>query len=71
MEQKGSIWFVIVSPKTPDLPILDCYCTKSRLQSETGAIAEAKSRVDKALAGCFFDFAIREGRARTGYSPGA
>jgi hypothetical protein len=48
-QQEGSIWCVTVSPKTPDLPILNCYCTKARLQSEADAIGEAKSRVDKVL----------------------
>jgi hypothetical protein len=51
VEQKGSIWFITIYPKTPDLPILHCYCSKARLQSEADAIAEAKSRVDRALAG--------------------
>jgi hypothetical protein len=50
VEQKDSIWLITVSPKTPDLPILHCYCTKSRLQSEADAMAEAKSRVDTVLA---------------------
>jgi hypothetical protein len=50
VKQEGSMWFVTVSPKTPDLPILHCYCTKSRQQSEADAIAEAKTRVDKVLA---------------------
>jgi len=44
------LWFIIVSPKTADLPILRCYCTKARLQSEADALAEAKSRVDRVLA---------------------
>ncbi len=25
VERKGSIWLTTASPKTPDLPILDCY----------------------------------------------
>jgi hypothetical protein len=50
LEQKGSIWFIAVSPKTPDLPILRCYCTKALLKSEADDIAEAKSRVDRILA---------------------
>jgi hypothetical protein len=45
VERKGSIWFITACPKTPDLPILHCYCSKARLQSEADAIAEAKSRV--------------------------
>jgi hypothetical protein len=48
LEQKDSIWFIAVSPMTPDLPILRCYCTKVVLKSE--AIFEAKSRVDMVLA---------------------
>ena len=50
LEQKASVWFITVSPKTPDLPILRCYCTKAILKSETDCITEAKSRVDKVLA---------------------
>jgi len=50
LEQTGSVWFITVSPKTPDLPILRCYCTKAILKSEADAIAEAKSRVDSVLA---------------------
>jgi hypothetical protein len=38
------------SPKTPDLPILRCYCTKALLKSEAADIPEAKPRVDKILA---------------------
>jgi hypothetical protein len=34
VEHKGSIWFITACPKTPDLPILHCYCSKARLQSE-------------------------------------
>jgi hypothetical protein len=41
LEQKASVWFITVSPKTPDLPILRCYCTKAILKSEADAIAEA------------------------------
>src|SRR5262249_620394 len=50
LEQTGSVWFITVSPKTPDLPILRFYCTKAMLKSEADAIAEAKSRVDRVLA---------------------
>jgi hypothetical protein len=49
VEQRGSIWVITVSPKTPDLPILHWYCTKTRAKSEPDAIAEAKFQVDKAL----------------------
>jgi len=48
-EQRGSDWFITVSPKTPDLPILHRYCTETRAKSEPDAIAEAKSKVDKAI----------------------
>jgi hypothetical protein len=50
VERKGSIWLTTASPKTPDLPILDCYGSKATAQSETDAIAEAKYRVDSVLA---------------------
>jgi hypothetical protein len=50
VERKGSIWFTTASPKTPDLPILDCFGWKAMAQSETDAIAEAKYRVDRVLA---------------------
>ena len=49
LEQKASVWFITVSPRTPDLPILLRYCTKV-IKSEADAITEAKSRVDKVLA---------------------
>ena len=50
LERQGSIWFITASPKTFDLPILRCYCSKATAQSETDAIAEAKYRVDRVLA---------------------
>ena len=50
VECKGSIWLITASPKTADLPILHCYCSKATAQSETDAIAEAKYRVDRVLA---------------------
>ena len=50
VERKGSIWLITASPKTADLPILHCYCSKATAQSETDAIAEAKYRVDRVLA---------------------
>ena len=50
VEHKGSTWCITASPKTSDLPILRCYCSKARAQSETDAIAEAKYRVDRVLA---------------------
>jgi hypothetical protein len=50
VECKGSIWLITASPKTPDLPILRCYCSKATAQCETDAIAEAKYRVDMVLA---------------------
>jgi hypothetical protein len=50
LEQKASVWFITVSPRTPDLPILRRYCTKVILKSEADAITEAKSQVDKVLA---------------------
>jgi hypothetical protein len=50
VERKGSIWLITTSPKTSDLPILRCYCSKVRAQSEADAIAEAKYRVDRLLA---------------------
>jgi hypothetical protein len=50
LEQKGSAWFISVSPKTPDLPILRYYSTQAFLKCEAEAIAEAKSRIDRVLA---------------------
>ena len=50
VECNGSIWLITASPKTPDLPILGCYCSKATAQSETDVIAEAKYRVDRVLA---------------------
>jgi len=49
-ERKNGVWFIVASPKTPDLPILGCYCSPTTAQSETHAIGEAKSRVDRVLA---------------------
>ena len=49
-ERKSGVWFIMASPKTPDLPILNCYCSKASAQSEADAMAEAKWRVDKVLA---------------------
>jgi hypothetical protein len=50
VEHKSGVWFITASPKTSDLPILRCYFSKARAQSEADAMAEAKYRVDKVLA---------------------
>jgi len=49
LQQKGSIWFITVTPMTPDLPLLRRYCTQALLKCEADAVAEAKSRVDRVL----------------------
>jgi hypothetical protein len=46
----GNSWVIFTSSKAPDLPILRCYCSKTKAQTEIDAIAEAKCRVDKVLA---------------------
>jgi hypothetical protein len=53
VERKGSIWFTIASPKTPDLPIMDCFTSEAMAKSETEALTEAKSRVDRVLSAWF------------------
>jgi hypothetical protein len=53
VERQGSIWFTTASPKTPDLPIMDCYTSMATAKSETEALAEAKSRVDGVLRAWF------------------
>ena len=50
VEHKSGVWFITASPKTSDLPILRCYFSTARAQSEADAMAEAKYRVDKVLA---------------------
>jgi hypothetical protein len=49
MECQGSFWFTTASPKTPDLPIMDCFNSKATAKSETEALAEVKSWVDRKL----------------------
>jgi hypothetical protein len=41
---------ISVSPETPDLPILHRCLFEITAQSETEAIAEARTRVDRALS---------------------
>jgi len=53
VECQGRIWFTTASPKTPDLPIMDCFTSKATAKSETEALAEAKSRVDRVLTAWF------------------
>ena len=50
VERRSNIWIIFASPKTPDLPILACYCSQATAQTEIDALAEAKCRVDKVLA---------------------
>ena len=53
VECQGSIWFTTTSPKTPDLPTMACFTSKATAKSETEAVAEAKSRVDRVLTAWF------------------
>jgi hypothetical protein len=53
VECQGRIWFTTASAKTPDLPIMDCFTSKATAKSETEALAEAKSRVDRVLTAWF------------------
>jgi hypothetical protein len=50
VERKGRTWLVSVSPTRADLPILHSYSFEPVVRSETEAVAEAKSRVDRVLA---------------------
>jgi hypothetical protein len=50
VERRGNSWVIFASPKAPDLPILRCYCSMAKAQTEIDAIAEAKCRVDKVRA---------------------
>jgi hypothetical protein len=49
-ERKRGFLIVSISPAAPDLPILHRHSFETVTQSETHAIAEAKSRVDRVLA---------------------
>jgi hypothetical protein len=49
VKRKGRLWFVSVSPSRADLPILYHYSFEIA-ESETEAMAEAKSQVDRVLA---------------------
>jgi hypothetical protein len=50
LEHKNGRLLICVSPATPDLPILHRCLFETAAHSMTEALAEAKSRVDQALA---------------------
>jgi len=50
LERRSRIWLVSVSPATPDLPITQRYSFEAAAQSAMGAMAEAKSWVDRVLS---------------------
>jgi hypothetical protein len=47
--RRHSCWKFSASPMTPDLPILSRYIFESEHETESMAIAEAKSRIDLLL----------------------
>jgi hypothetical protein len=53
MQRRDLCWMVIMKPCRPELPVSQRYSFQTATQSERGALAQAKRRVDHALeTGC-------------------
>jgi hypothetical protein len=52
LERRDLCWTVIMKPSRTDLPVVQRYAFKTATQSQREALAQARQRVDNALAGC-------------------
>jgi hypothetical protein len=50
MQRRDLCWMVIMKPSRPELPVFQRYSFRTATQSERKALAQAKRRVDHALA---------------------
>lgn len=51
MERRDLCWMVMMKPSRPELPMFQWYSFQTATQSEREALAQARRRVDNALAG--------------------